>query len=152
MMHIEKSITVDAPSEQVFEFLSEPSAQLRINENLEDIENFETLPDGTMKMDWIFSKAGKRFECTSESYELVPGEKMFFKVQGCVNGEIRWSFDEIGGGRTKVIYAADYELPSTLLSLAKPLIKRAIAGEVDATLENLKREVESRRRDRGAAE
>jgi len=62
-----KSITIKAPVEKVFDYLSEPTSLPEIWPSLVEIKDVQKLPSGGNRNRWVYKMAGIRLEGTSES-------------------------------------------------------------------------------------
>ncbi|MFB6206106.1 MAG: SRPBCC family protein [Haloglomus sp.] len=147
MIHVEDSIHVDAPREEVFAFMDDPHNQVVITPSITDIRNVEPLDNGGKRLEYTYTMAGVDLEGTLETPTYEPGERIVFALeQGPLTGTITWTFadDDGDGPGTQVTYAADYELPSEVLeTAARPFVERYNERELRTTLANLKDHFES---------
>ena len=74
MVKAVKTITIKAPVEKVFDYLSEPTNLPEIWPSLVEIKDVQKLPSGGNRNRWVYKMAGIRLEGTSESEdtECVP--------------------------------------------------------------------------------
>lgn len=142
MATVERSITIEAPLEEVFDYMDHPPHQVEITPGIIEVENVERLPNGGSRSDWVYKMAGVKFSGSVEAVEYEPNEKLAFDMTGGIEGRIVWTFKERNNG-TEVTYHADYTVPVPRLGES---LARLAAGynerEVEATLANLKARLE----------
>lgn len=61
-----KSITIKAPVEKVFDYISEPTNLPEIWPSVVEIKDVQKLPSGSNRNRWVYKMAGIRLEGTSE--------------------------------------------------------------------------------------
>ena len=62
-----KTITIKAPVEKVYDYISEPTNLPEIWPSLVEVKDVQKLPSGGTKERWVYKMAGIRLEGTSES-------------------------------------------------------------------------------------
>ena len=82
MVKIEKTITINAPVEKVFGYVSEPTNLPEIWPSFVEVKDVKLLPNGGYSFRWVYKMAGMRFKGTSEYTEHVPNQHTVMKTKG----------------------------------------------------------------------
>jgi len=144
MIKTVKSITIKAPVEKVFDYISEPTNLPEIWPSLVEIKDVQRLPSGGTRNRFVYKMAGIRLEGTSESVdtECVPNQRLVSKTKGGAESTITWMFQPEAGG-TKVTFEGEYTVPIPVLGkLAEAIIVKMNEHEVELILANLKARME----------
>ncbi len=142
MARVEKSITINAPVEKVFEFVR-PDNLPEIWPSLVEVSNVQELPTGGYSWDWVYKMAGMRFTGASKHTEFVPNERTVSETTGGLEATITWLYEPEDGG-TKFTTITDYKMPVSLLGkLAESFIVKVNENENEAILANLKARMEA---------
>lgn len=142
MIKIRRFISIDAPLERVYEFMTNPDRLPEIWPSLIEVSNVKTKPDGGHSFDWVYKMAGVKFNGRSETTEVVKNDHYVVKNEKGITSTFRWSFAG-ENGHTKVTMDCEYEIPSPLLAkIAKPFIERLNEHEARIVLDNLKARME----------
>lgn len=150
MATVERSVTINAPVEEVFRYMDHPPHQAEITPGIAEVSNVERLPGGGSRSEWTYEMVGVSFRGRVEATEYVPNRRIAFDMRGGVEGKIRWDFRPRDWG-TEFTYSADYTVPVPALGGA--LARLAVGHnerEVEATLANLKERMEGRTGSEGA--
>ncbi len=99
MAKIEKSIVIDAPVEDVFNYVEEPTNIPEYWPSVVEIKEVEQLPNGGARMTAVYKMAGVRFDVESECTEYVPAT---------------WIYEPHDGG-TKVTVENEYTVQLPVL-------------------------------------
>ena len=75
MARIKKSITINAPVEEVFGNVEEPANVPEYWPSVIEVKDVEQLPNGGTKSGWVYKMAGVRFEGSSEAIEYIPNQR-----------------------------------------------------------------------------
>ena len=143
MARIEKTITINAPVEKVFDYVDDPTNLPEIWPSLIDVMDVERLPAGGTKFRWRYKMAGVRVEGTSEAIEFVVNQRTVSRNEGGVSSTITWVFEPEDGG-TKVTNAVDYAVHVPVLrKLAESFLVRVNENEAEMILANLKARMEA---------
>jgi uncharacterized protein YndB with AHSA1/START domain len=143
MAKVEKTITIAAPVEQVFDYVSVPTNVPEIWPSLVEMKDLEPVPSGGYTWAYVYKMAGLRFEGTGQHTEYVANQRNVSKNKGGIEGTITWVFQPEDGG-TKVTFEAEYTVPIPLLGkLAEALIVRQNEREAELLLANLKARMEA---------
>ena len=136
------SITIKAPVEKVFDYLSEPTNLPEIWPSLVEVKDVQKLPSGGTRNRWVYKMAGIRLEGTSEETECVPNQRLVSKTKGGVESTQTWMFQPEADG-TKVTFEVEYTVPIPVLGkLAEAIIVKMNEHETELILANLKARME----------
>jgi uncharacterized membrane protein len=144
MAKVTRSITINTPPEQVFEYMSDPKNIPEIWPSLIETKDVQHSPEGVaINWGWTYKMAGMRFEGKSEVVEQVANQLTVEKSEGGISSTITWRYQSENGG-TKVTFEAEYTVPVPLLGkLAEAFIVKQNEKEAELILENLKSRMES---------
>lgn len=141
MPTIEKTITIDAPLEKVFDYLEEPSHLPEIWPSLFEVKDVKTLPEGGHTFAWFYNFAGMKVHGTTKTYEYVPYQRIMDKANGDLDSVFTWTFDS-RNGTTKVKFQAEYGFPKAFAKSDEKFILRRNEYEAETLLGNLKAKFE----------
>ena len=143
MAKLVKSITINAPVEKVFSYISVPTNQPEIWPSLVEVGDVKRLPNGGYSHRWVYKMAGIRLEGTSEDTEYIANQHLVSKNKGGVEATYTWTFQPEDAG-TRVTVEVEYTVPVPVLGrLAEALIVRANEREGELVLANLKDRMEA---------
>jgi acyl-CoA synthetase (AMP-forming)/AMP-acid ligase II/uncharacterized membrane protein len=145
-MRLERECVLDADREDVWAVVSEPDNWLRVMHNLTRLEH-----EGTVGGD---DPLGRRFTLRMRVgsadigglVEVVeceePGDLAWHSITG-IDHRGRWRLRETEDGYTRVTLRLSYGAPGGVLAMIADRVSAPmVAGNLEQTLENLKREVE----------
>lgn len=142
MAKVNKSITINAPVEKVFQYLTDQTNLPEIWPSLVENNVVERLPNGGAKTQYVYKMAGMRFEGTSIDTEFIPNQRTVSKTEGGIKSEITWEF-QAEGEAMKVTFSGEYTVPIPLLGkLAEAFIVKQNENEAEVILANLKARME----------
>lgn len=129
MAGIDKEVTVNAPIEKVFEYVSYPVNMLEFWPGLVEVKDVNTLPNGGYSVGWVYKMAGIRFEGEAEYTKMVSPHYFTIEIKGGIKSLITWTFRSIEG-RTRVTLTIEYNIPIPLLGkLAEAIIVKMNESE-----------------------
>ena len=141
MTKIKKSIQINAPLEEVFEYFANPENLPEIWPSMLEVSNV-VRHNGTGSFDWIYKMAGMRFNGHSEVVELEANERMVTRSKKGIATTVSSTYTRVGN-MTKVSVEIDYEIPGRLLrKMADPIVRRLNDRETSTLLSNLKDRME----------
>jgi len=141
MKKIVKSITIKAPVEKVFDYISEPTNLPKIWPSLVEVKDVQRLPDGT-KFRWVYKMVGIHLEGITEGVESIANQRIVSKTKGGVESTQTWMFQPEGDG-TKVTFEVEYTVPIPVLGkLAEAIIVKMNEHEGEVILASLKTRME----------
>jgi len=137
MSRIDKEVTVEAPIEKMFGYISEPSNLPEFWPSLTEIKDVQSLPNGGYSARWVYKMAGMRFEGTGEYIKMVPNQFFIIKTKGGISSEITWTFRS-RENMTRVTLTIEYKVPIPLLGkLAEAIIMKMNEQEADLMMANI---------------
>jgi uncharacterized protein YndB with AHSA1/START domain len=143
MARIKKTITINAPVEEVFGYVEEPANVPEYWPSVIEVKDVEQLPNGGTKYRWVYKMAGVRFEGSSEAIEYIPNQRTINDNKGGVPGTITWTYEPEDGG-TKVTFEAEYTVNLPLLRrLAESFLIKVNEQEAETVLANVKAKMEA---------
>ena len=143
MAKVEKTISINAPVEKIFSYISDPTNLPEFWPSLVETSDVQTLPNGHHSNRWVYKMAGMRFEGTSEDTEFIPNQRLVSKTSGGVESTQTWTFQPEASG-TRVTFTVEYTVPIPVLGkLAEAIIVRMNDHEGDLVLSNLKARMET---------
>jgi ligand-binding SRPBCC domain-containing protein len=138
MPKVDNEIIINAPVEEIFNYVSQPSNLQQIWPSLVEITNQTSLPNGGYHYCWVYKMAGIHFSGIGECSDLKPNLMLASKNHGTIDSIVSFKFLSIGG-RTKVTLTIDYQVPMPLLGqLTEMIILKMNAKEVGLILDNLR--------------
>lgn len=126
-MHVQGSVTVQAPRQQVFDFLTNPEA---VSQCAPGVESMEILVPGQKFRAGAsvgFGSMKVRFSVDVEWLELAAPESARMKAHGTAPGSTvdamsEMKLSETGAGATQLDWSADVTVQGTIASLASRLM------------------------------
>jgi uncharacterized membrane protein len=139
MTLIQKSVTINAPVDQVRSILEDPERQSELNPNLK-LLSYRPSPLGFYDTTWEYKMAGMKLsgESTVTAYE--PGKRIVFESKGGIASHWEWTITA-EARTTQVSLALTYTMPGSLLGAAfnKLVIEGQNEKDIEGQLANLKR-------------
>ena len=143
MAKLEKSITINAPAEKMFDYITVPTNMPEVWPSMLEAKDVQRLSNGGHSFRWVYKMAGMRFEGTTEDIECIANERLVSETKGGIESTITWMLQPKAGG-TKMTFVAEYNVPIPLLGkLAEAFIVRQNEHEAEALLANLKARMEA---------
>jgi len=143
MAKLQKSITINAPVEKVFAYLSDPKNLPEIWPSMVEIKDVQPASGGGYNFGWVYKMAGMRFEGASETTEEIPNERTVTKSTKGIESHFVWTYKPENDG-TKLTVDIEYKVPVPLLGkLAESFILKQNDQEGDTLLANLKARMEA---------
>lgn len=143
MAKISKSISINAPVAQVFDYVNDPRHLPEIWPSMVEVSHVKTAPDGAHSFDWIYKMAGIRFKGHAETIEAERNKRVVTKNEKGIPSTFLWTY-EGEDSTTKLMLEIDYTLPGKLLDkLAAPFVTKVNDREAETVLENLKTRMET---------
>ena len=141
MPKIENSITIDAPVDKVFDYISDPMNQVEWLTSLMEIRDLSGSGVG-QHWRWKYKMVGVGLEGESTVTEHVPNERRAFQTKG--GAVSNWIFNlEPDEGRTKFKLDIEYTIPIPVLGkLAEKLVLNRNKREADMAMANIKDKLE----------
>lgn len=142
MAKLTKSITIDAPVEKVFGYVSQSTNLPEIWPSLIEIKDVKHLPDGRTTDRWTYKMAGMHLKGTTTT-EYVENKSIISKTEGGVKSTQIWTFEPADGG-TKATLEVEYTVPIPVVGkLAEAIVVKMNDHEGDIIMANLKSRMEA---------
>lgn len=143
MQTITSGVLVNAPLEQVFNFLVDPHNLSDIWPGIVEVKSVKKSKNNDgFKFNWEYKMAGLQFEGKCDTIEYTPYEGIVIKSTKGLDSTITWTLKPIGQ-ETHVALKFEYQIPASIL---KQMEEQAVAQEnereVEAMLQNLKNRLE----------
>jgi uncharacterized membrane protein len=144
MAKIKKTISINAPVDQVFAYVSAPANLPEIWPALVEVKDVKETPEGVgSTFSWVYKMAGMRFEGVTETTVYIANQRNVSKSTKGIQNTFDWGYEPAGGG-TKVTLEVEYTVPVPLLGkLAEGFIVRQNEQEAECMLANLKARMEA---------
>lgn len=138
MPHIEESIHIDRPVEEVFAFATKPENQTTIMSNMVDYQLDGPMQKGA-RAEGVTRVAGRKVEWTTEVTEYEQDRRVEMRsIDAPMHFHITWEFTEEDGG-THFRFVQDVDsLGNFFGRLADPVVTKMYSRDVRSNLENLK--------------
>jgi uncharacterized membrane protein len=143
MINVEKSIIIQRPVEEVFNYVSNLTHSAEWQSGLTEVRQITEQPLGVgTRYALVRTFMGRKMEANNEITELNPGVKVAFKtISGPIPLEASYQFEPAEMG-TKLTLKIEMQ-PKGFVSLAEPLISASLQRDVQASLNVLKNMLES---------
>lgn len=142
MVKLQKSITINAPVEKVFAFLSDPRNLPEIWPSLIEVKHVTPAPKGGFHFDWVYKMAGVQIEGHSEVVEYVLNERTITKGTKGIESKFIWLYKPLNKN-TQLTLEIEYTVPVPVLGrLAEPVVLKQNEQEAETLLFNLKSRME----------
>jgi uncharacterized protein YndB with AHSA1/START domain len=143
MAKVTKTVTINAPVEKVFDYMSDPNHMLEFWPSLIEVKDVRPSSVGGKDFAWVYKMAGIHFHGASEAIEYVANQRMVIKSTKGINTRFVWTY-ELQNGGTKLTLEVEYTIPVPLLGkLAENFIVKMNEREAETMLENLKARMET---------
>ena len=143
MAKLVRSITIQAPVDRVFAYISEPANQVEIWPSMVEVTDVERLPDGGYTHGWVYKMAGVRLKGSTETVEFLPNQRFVEETKGGIQSILTWTFEPEDGG-TRLTVETEYKVPIPVLGrMAEALIVKMNEREGELVLANLKARMEA---------
>lgn len=142
MAHFERSFTLDAPVERVFNYISDPRNEMEYIPSVIDIRDVTGSGLG-LRCRWTYKIMGIRLEGEAEVTEYVPGRRYVIKTIGGGESTWDWTF-EGASGKTDLHLKVDYSLPLPVVDkIGEAVVKRLNEHEANHAYAILKERLET---------
>jgi len=144
-MKVERSMVIAATPEEIYDVVTDAS---RLEDWVTIHEDLVAAPPGSLKKGAKLTQqlrlAGRRFTVHWTVVESDRPRRVVWEGRGPVRSRARVAYVlEPNGARTHFSYTNDYHLPGGPLGkIAEPVVARITTGELEASLEKLRKLVE----------
>ncbi len=141
MAKIERSITINAPVEQVFTYIDDLMNQMEWLPSIMEIKDVTGSGVGQHHR-WTYKMAGIRLQGETTVTEHIPNQRMVMQSKGGAVSTWIFTFEPHDGG-TKLNLDIEYTIPVPVLGkLAEKLVLRRNEREADLAMANIKDKME----------
>jgi len=141
MVKVERSITINAPVEKVFAYVTDPTNEPEFVPGMTDVRNVRGLGVGQTN-DWTYKMLGIPLNGKSEVTEYKANERYVTKSSGGIVSNWTWTF-KTEARVTQVNLVVDYTIPVPVLGkLGERLVLRQNEREADLAMATLKDRLE----------
>ena len=146
-MRFEGKLTIEAPRDRVWAFLTDPDAVSRCAPGLESLEIVEPGRKFRVVTAIGFGTIKARFTSDVEWTDLDPPNRAGMKAHGvapgsAVDASSSMALSDAAGGATDLAWAADVTVVGTIASLAARLMGGVTQKLTGAFFDSVKREIE----------
>jgi len=141
MAKVERSITINAPVEKVFDYLDDPMTQLEWVPS--SIEVKDVSGSGVGKhFKWTYKMAGILLKGETTTIEYIPNERIVTQSKGGATSTWTLNFETHDGG-TILNLTIEYTIPVPVLGkLAEKIVLKRNEREADLAMANIKEKME----------
>ena len=141
MAKVQRTITINAPVEKVFAYITDPTNELEYIPSITDIRNVKGEGVG-MTYNWTYKMMGISRSGKSEAIEYKPNERYVSKSSGGIVSTWTWTFMPEAGG-TQMNLGVDFTIPVPVLGkFAERLVLGQTEREADLAMATLKDRLE----------
>jgi uncharacterized membrane protein len=143
MTTIRKSISIGAPVERVFDYVTDPRHLPEVWPNMVEISKVARHADGGSGFDWTYRMAGIKVRGHSEDIEFARNQRVVSRSESGIPNTFRW-FYAAKDGTTELTIEVDYDPPTSLFGrMVRPLLDRINDRDATTLLRNLKAHFEA---------
>jgi len=134
---LDKEVTIEAPLENIFRYISNPSNMPEIWPSLIEVKGVQPLSNGGYSFQWVYKMAGMRFKGEGEYTVMDPNRFFVINTRGGIVSMIAWT-TRSKENLTRVTFTVEYVVPVPLLGkLAEIIITKMNEQEGDLIMANL---------------
>lgn len=138
MARVKKTVTVNAPVGEVFDYINDPTNLPEVWPNLLEVKDVKSLPNGGNSSRFVYEMAGVRIKGSGVDVECIANQRIVNKTQGGVESTMTWLFRPVAGG-TEVTLDAEYTVPIPLAGrLAAAIIARINEKDIVYLMNSIK--------------
>ena len=143
MAKLERSVTIKAAVEKVFDFMINPKNFPEIWPSMVEVKDVKPSPGVGYNFKWTYKMAGMHFKGVSETTEYMANQRTVAETKKGIQSKFIWTYNPEESG-TKLTVQVDYTVPIPLLGkLAEAFIIKQNENEMDVLLANLKARMEA---------
>jgi carbon monoxide dehydrogenase subunit G len=141
MAKVERSISINAPVEKVFAYVSNPANEMEWFPSITDIRDIKGEGVG-QKYGYTFKMAGLPLKGESEVLEYTPNQRYVTESKGGIVSTWTWTFKPEDSG-TRLNVVVEYTIPVPVLGkVGEKLTLGQIEREADHAAANIKARLE----------
>lgn len=142
MSVIQREITINAPVESAFQFVSDTPNLVEVWPSLVHIGEYQRDAKGIGSFTYTYQMAGFKYSGTNRDVEYIPNRKIKTKSEGGMAATVTWEFEPVPDG-VHITFTGDYDVN---IPLVGKIIADRIASlngvEVEVMLHNIKAKLE----------
>lgn len=144
-MKVQREVHFDAPPQTIYEVIMDAG---RLGDWVTVHEGLEDAPVGALRKGSTLTQtlklAGRSFKVRWKVVQNDPAERVVWEGEGPVRSRAKVIYDlTADGDGTRFSYTNEYHLPGGALGkMAEPAVRRVTGGELDRSLEALRKLVE----------
>jgi uncharacterized protein YndB with AHSA1/START domain len=143
MQSIKKTVDINAPVKQVFEFVTQPTNLPKFWPNMVEVSNARREANGSQEFDWVYKMAGIHFKGHAKTLLARPNEYLEIKNEAGIPSTFKWTY-EARGNNTRISLEVEYSIPMPVIGkLAEAVVVKLNERDADSMLANLKTTCES---------
>ena len=141
MATVERSVTINAPVEKIFSYISNPRNELEWLPSVIDVRHIVGKGVG-QRFSWTYKMIGIPFNGETSVAEYIPNELIVYETTGGIDSTWTWQFKPVAG-RTQLQLAVEYTIPVIVLGkVAEWVVLRRNEREADMAITNIKERLE----------
>ena len=141
MAKVERSITINAPVDKVFDYITDPANEMEWFSSISDIRDIKGQGVG-QKYGYTYKLAGLPLKGESEVIEYTPNQRYVTKSKGGMVSTFTWTFSPEDSG-TRLNVVVEYTIPVPILGkVGERLALGQVEREADYAVANIKERLE----------
>ena len=142
MEKIRKIVSIKAPLNKVYDYVTTPENLLEIWPSMVEVTDVKRSADGAHSFNWVYKMGGIHFKGHADTIEVKQNSRIVVKSEKGIPSTFVWIFAG-ENGNTRVTLEVEYTMPGKLLDkLADKFLHRVNDREAELLLENLKARME----------
>ena len=141
MVTVERSVTINAPVEKIFSYISNPRNELEWLPSIIDVRHLVGKGVG-QRFGWYYKMIGIPLKGETDVVKYIPNELIVYETTGGIDSTWTWQFKPVAGG-TQLQLAVEYTIPVIVLGkVAEWVVLRRNEREADMAIANIKERLE----------
>ena len=142
MEKVERTITINAPVDKVFNYIADPMTGIDWVPSMTNVKDVSGSGVGQYHR-WTYKMAGILFDGETTTTEHVPNERIVTQSKGGLTSTFIFDFGAHDGG-TMLKLVIEYTVPVPVLGkIAEKIVLRRNEREADLAMTNIKEAMES---------
>ncbi|MGZ6143256.1 MAG: SRPBCC family protein [Myxococcales bacterium] len=142
MAKIHKTITISAPVDKVYNYVTAPENLPVFWPSMVEVSNIKADKTGVSSFDWVYKMGGIKFKGHSNPTEVNPNHHVTMRNDSGIPSTFNWNYEAKGATTTEITLDVDYTVP-VLGKLGEPFVRRLNEHEAEIMLNNLKAHFEA---------
>lgn len=143
MAKVERSITINAPVDRVFAYITDLANEIEYIPSVTDIRDITGTGVG-QRCGWTYKMMGIPLKGEAEITEYIPNQRYVLKSKGGILSTWAWTF-KAEASKTRLNVVVEYIIPVRILSkLGDAIVQRLNEREADLAMANIKERMEWR--------